>query len=128
MADIRPVLNEFVSGHEVFLLTWGPAFVLLVLALMVVWPLLLSRYMRWRLLRQVKALGTDSLHDSVIPDGMDGQIYIENMVLRAEGILVLPIKHYSGVLFAADNIDHWTSLSASAVTNFPIPCRNLRPA
>jgi hypothetical protein len=125
MADIWPVVNEFVAGHEVFLLTWGPALVLLVLALLVLWPVLRSHYTHRSLRGRIQALGTDSLHDAVIPDGMDGRIYIENLVLTAQGILVLPVKRYTGVLFAADNIDHWTQVTGKRSYRFPNPLPEL---
>ncbi len=125
MADIWPVLNEFVAGHEALLLTWGPALVLLALALIVIWPVLRSHYAHWRLLRQIRALGTESLHNIVIPDGMGGRIYIENLVLTTEGILVLPVKRYTGVLFAADNIDLWTQVVGKRSYKFPNPLPEL---
>jgi hypothetical protein len=63
---------------------------------------------RRRLLATVKAISSDSLSDIVIPDGLDGQIHLDLVLLTARGILVLDIKDHRGSVFAGANMEQWT--------------------
>jgi molybdopterin-guanine dinucleotide biosynthesis protein len=63
---------------------------------------------RRRLLATVKAISADYLHDIVIPDGLDGQIHLDLVLLTTQGILVLDIKDHRGSVFAGANMEQWT--------------------
>ena len=66
-----------------------------------------------RLLRTVKAISADYLHDIVIPDGVDGQIHLDFVLLTGEGILVLDVKDHHGSVFAGANMEQWTVMNGS---------------
>ena len=63
---------------------------------------------RRRLLATVKAISADYLHDIVIPDGLDGHIHLDLVLLTTRGILVLDIKDHRGSVFAGANMEQWT--------------------
>ena len=63
---------------------------------------------RRRLLATVKAISSDALSDIVIPDGLDGQIHLDLVLLTVRGILVLDIKDHRGSVFAGANMEQWT--------------------
>ena len=68
----------------------------------------LTRTPRRRLLATVKAISADSLSDIVIPDGLDGLIHLDLVLLTVRGILVLDVKDHRGSVFAGANMEQWT--------------------
>ena len=66
-----------------------------------------------RLLTTVKAISADYLHDIVVPDGVDGQIHLDLVLLTGDGILVLDIKDHHGSVFAGANMEQWTVMNGS---------------
>ena len=50
----------------------------------------------------------DRMQDVVIPNGLDGDIQLEYVLLTVKGIVVIDVKSFSGVVFAGDRIDEWT--------------------
>jgi hypothetical protein len=66
-----------------------------------------------RLLATVKAIAADYLHDIIIPDGVDGQIHLDFVLLTGEGILVLDVKDHHGSVFAGANMEQWTVMNGS---------------
>lgn len=125
MADFISAIDAFIAHNKALLMTWAPAVGLLALALILMTPVVVERYRHWRLRRRIQALGCDSLHDVVISDGLDGQLFIENLVLTPQAILVMPLKRYHGVVFAADNIDIWTQVLGKRSYKFPNPLPEL---
>lgn len=125
MADILQQATELASRYEAEVMTWGPPIVLLVLALMFSYATL-KNWLKERLLyRSVRKLGMAALRNVVIPDGMDGRVMIDNIILAPDGIYILPIKRYCGIIFAADNIDSWTQVVGKNSYKFSNPLREL---
>lgn len=138
MTDILQQATELAIRHEAEVMTWGPPAVLLILALLLSY----TTYKNWLkeqfLYRRVRKLGVAALRNIVIPDGMDGRVLIENIILTPAGIYILPIKRYYGIIFAAENIDSWTQVVGKRSYKFPNPLpeletyimavRNLLPA
>ena len=97
-------LKEFTIDNP-NMVTW------VITALLVLTGLLLQKtwikeYLgEWKLNRLLRSIGVDSLHNVTILDEMDGKIFIENLILMPDRILILGVKKYKGVIFAADNID-----------------------
>lgn len=60
-----------------------------------------------RLLATV-ALG--HLREVVIPDGVDGQVDLECVLLTPRGLLVLDLRDVKGAVFGAEKMDEWTVL------------------
>ena len=85
--------------------------------------------MRWwrgparKLSRVVRAIGSDSLVDVIIPDGMGGEIQLDHLLLTSGGLLLLELKDVDGTVFAGDTLDEWTALQGQTRTTFlnPIP-------
>ena len=63
-----------------------------------------TRTPRRRLLATIKAISADHLHDVVIPDGLDGHIHLDLVLLTGHGILVLDVKDHDGSVFAGVNM------------------------
>jgi len=125
MTDILQQATELSIHYEADVMTWGPALVLLILALLFGYATLRNRLKELFLYRNVRKLGVAALHNIVIPDGMDGRVLIENIILAPEGIYILPIKRYCGIIFAAENIESWTQVVGKRSYKFPNPLPEL---
>ena len=114
-----------VSDYSDLIITWLAPLALLLLALLVAMPDIKRLLLEWQLKRCIRRLGYDSLHHVVIPDGVDGVVYLEHLVLGKQTIYVLPIQRYRGVVFAADNIDTWTQVNGNRSYKFTNPLHQL---
>lgn len=125
MTDILQQAMESAIRHEVQVMTWGPPVMLVTLALLLSYTTAKNWLKERFLYRRVRKLGVAALHNIVIPDGMDGRVLIENIILTPVGIYILPIKRYYGIIFAAENIDTWTQVVGKRSYKFPNPLPEL---
>lgn len=125
MTDILQQTMELATHYEAEVMTWGPPIVLLILTLLFSYAALSNWLKEQFLYRSIRKLGVAALRDIVIPDGMDGRVLIENIILTPNGIYILPIKRYCGIIFAADNIDTWTQIIGKRSYKFSNPLREL---
>ena len=58
----------------------------------------------------IKDLSHKSLRNVLFPDSVDGQIWIDCLLLTDGGLIVLDIRDYIGRLFGGDNINEWTQM------------------
>ena len=124
MSELLSIIEKFILNNPA-LVTWGVV-VLLVLIGIALQSTLLKEYMyEWKLNFLLKKLGRESLHNVVIPDGMDGKIYIEHLILTPHEILLLAVKRYRGLIFAAETIDLWTQVIGKKSYKFENPLHQL---
>jgi hypothetical protein len=71
--------------------------------------------------KALRRIGLASLIDRVIPDGVDGEIQIDLIVLTARGLLVLEVKRVEGTVFGAASVDQWTALTPTRRIAFDNP-------
>lgn len=76
--------------------------------------------------RTIRHISRDILHDIVVPDGVDGEVQIDTLLLTERGWLILEIKHAEGKLFGGERMDNWTALSARRRITFANPLPVLR--
>ena len=81
-----------------------------------------------RLSRVIKRLGTDSMSNVVMSDGMDGHVFIEHLVLTPTHVLVVSVRRYSGAIFAAENMDMWAQVTDNGSYKFPNPIHEIETA
>lgn len=77
--------------------------------------------MRRRVTKALKAVAQDYLSDVVLPDGLDGHIHIDYLVLTGAGILVLDIKDVPGAIFGAPKMDQWAVMQGNHRFTFRNP-------
>lgn len=82
-------------------------------------------YADWYLFHTVKKLGNDVMQNIILPDGMDGTVCIDNLVLMPDRILVLSVGRYQGAVFASENIDIWTQVLGKRSYKFNNPLLKL---
>ena len=73
-------------------------------------------------LRQVlNDIAFDQIENLVIPNGDDGEILIDRLLLTPQGLLILEIKDIDGVVFGSDKMQDWTVIGASRRYTFSNP-------
>lgn len=124
MPELSLIIKNFTTNNPEQV-TW------IVVALLLILGLLLQRtwikeYARERKLnRLLKNIGQESLHNVTISDGLDGSIFIENLILTPNKILLLGMKKYRGIIFAAEKIDLWTQMIGNKSYKFENPLHQL---
>ena len=97
-----------------------------VVALLLLW--LLVRFLQRRrsgLQVALNEIAFDRLHNLVIPNGDDGEILIDHLLLTPQGLLVLEIKDVRGVVFGSDKMQDWTVIGDERRYTFPNPQHGL---
>ena len=73
-----------------------------------------SRRRTRRLLHKtIRAISHDFVENVVVPDGLDGKIQIDYLLLTARGLLVLDVKEVGGVVFAGTALDRWAVIDGA---------------
>jgi len=65
------------------------------------------------------------MQNVILSDGMDGTVYIDNIVLMPEQALVVSVGRYQGAIFASENIDVWTQVVGNRSYKFNNPLLKL---
>lgn len=95
------------------------AFTILFAIGLLIW---LGRTAKQRTLRRrIKAASHAWRSDVFLPDGLDGYIHIDHLLLTDDAILVLDIKHPRGAIFGAPRMDEWTVIDSSGRHTFRNP-------
>ncbi|MCK5723106.1 MAG: NERD domain-containing protein, partial [Gammaproteobacteria bacterium] len=124
MSELFQRINDFMMNNPVFV-TWIVAVLIFALGV-VLQRLWIKEYIsEWKLNDLLKKTGKESLHNVIIPDGLDGKIFIEYLILMPKKILLLGVKKYRGLIFAADEIDLWTQVIGKKSYKFSNPLRQL---
>ena len=89
-----------------------PALIGLCLALVGAAALGYGAVTAWRRLQRsprmvLRRIAHQRLTDVVLPDGVEGEIHIDHLVLTDRGLLVLELRNASGALFGAESMDEW---------------------
>jgi hypothetical protein len=78
---------------------------------LIVWIWYRRRVARDRLHQVLDEIGYDRIDGLVIPDGDDGEIQIDFLLLTSHGLLILHIKDVKGAVFGSDKMQDWTVIS-----------------
>lgn len=79
------------------------------------------RHRGTRLDQVLDAIGFDRVRNLVLPNGDDGEILIDQLLLTAKGLLILEIKDVEGTVFGSDKMQDWTVIAADRRFTFPNP-------
>lgn len=124
MSDLLFFLKTIDESHP-DLITWSGLALLILLALFLHRNELKEAFAEWKLNKLIKNIGKESLHNIVIPDEVDGNIFIENLILMPTEIIVLSVKRYRGLIFAAEKIDIWTQVIGNKSYKFENPLHHI---
>lgn len=73
----------------------------------------------------IRKISKYHMKNVIIPDAVEGSSFIDWLVLTPRGILIISQKPYKGVIFAAENISHWTQVIDKRSYSFDNPLRQL---
>ena len=68
-----------------------------------------------------RRISAAQLVDVLIPDGLDGEIHLDHLLLTGSGILVVDLRNASGAVFGGEQMDDWTVLSSERRYTFRNP-------
>ena len=102
--------------------------VIALLAILVLAKPIRNLFDQFRVNRAIKRLGTDSMSNVVLSDGMDGHVFIEHLVLTPSQVLVVTVRRYAGAIFAAQNMDMWAQVTDNGSYKFPNPLHEVETA
>ncbi len=104
---------------ELYLLLGVPA---ALLALAVVFHRQLAHWREDRqIARTISRLGTHSLRNLQLADGMGGEVTIDYLLLTGDALLVVGVKRFGGVIFGGPQTDQWTQVINRVSYKFPNP-------
>jgi hypothetical protein len=82
-----------------------------VVALLIAWLIYRRRIGGDRLQRVLDEISYDHVDGILIPNGDDGEIQIDHLLLTARGLLIVDIKDVAGTVFGSDNMEKCTVIS-----------------
>ena len=111
---------------QISLTTIALVIALLVVCALVAWSGILM-WRRWHEhpSRVISRISAHQLSDIVLPDGMDGEIHLDHLLLTEKGLLVLDLRNVSGLVFAGEQMDDWTVLHDNRRFTFRNPLNPL---
>ena len=124
MSEPLLIIRVF-SENNPDLVTWGVAGIIFLFGLLLQITEIKEYIAEWKLTHLLKNTGSDVLHNITIPDGMDGNIFIEYLILTPKKIILLGVKKYRGLIFAAEKIDLWTQVIGNKSYKFNNPLLQL---
>jgi len=75
--------------------------------------------------RIIKKISKYYLKSVIVPDAVEGSSFIDWLVLTPRGVLIISQKPYRGMIFASENISHWTQVIDRRSYSFDNPLRQL---
>ncbi len=79
------------------------------------------RRSRRQLLKTVRAISHDYIEHVIVPDGLDGKIEIDFLLLTSRGLLVLDVKEVGGIVFVGSALDRWAVMDGPDRYNITNP-------
>lgn len=93
-----------------------------VLILLLLWLLYRSQRNRARTLAKVfREIGYERIDGLIIPNGDEGEILVDHVLLTSQGLLIVDIKDVDGTVFGSDKMQDWTVIAADRRYTFPNP-------
>ena len=89
--------------------------------LLLAWYLMRRRARGNRLARILSDIGYDRIDELVIPNGDEGEIQIDHLILTSQGLLIIDIKDAVGTVFGSDKMQEWAVISDERRFTFPNP-------
>lgn len=120
MPELFLIIKNFFSDNPAFL-TWLVVGLILVIGLFLQTAWIKEFIGEWKLNKLLKNIGIKSLHNVIISDGLDEKIFIEHLILTPDHILLLSVKKFRGLIFAAERIDLWTQVIGNKSYKFENP-------
>ena len=102
------------------------AMVVIVFAPLLLWYNLPRRRQERRIKQAVKKLGHKSMDSVWLPDGVDGEVFIDHLVLTDNDIKVVSVKRYPGLIYGGEQLPNWTQIVNRRSHTFPNPLDEMK--
>lgn len=86
-----------------------------------VWRVWRHRRERAKLHQSIISVGTEALHNVLVPDGMGAAMHVDYLLLTSRGVLVIDLRDLKGNIFGGDQMTDWTVMSGASRTTFQNP-------
>lgn len=83
-----------------------------VLVLLLGWWLYRHRRGGSHLQRVLDDIAYDRIEGVLLPNGDEGEIQIDHLLLTSRGLLIIDIKDVAGTVFGSDKMENWTVIGA----------------
>lgn len=93
--------------------------------LFLIWRVMRTSESRHYFPRVIRKISKHYMKNVLIPDAVEGSSFIDWLVLTPRGILIISQKPYRGMIFASENISHWTQVVDRRSYSFENPLRQL---
>ncbi len=105
---------------------WVMPWLVALVTILTLWLVYRLRRARGGRLEQVlNDIGFDRVHNLVVPNGDEGEILIDQLLLTSQGLLILEVKDVDGVVFGSDKMQDWTVIRADKRFTFSNPLPGL---
>jgi hypothetical protein len=94
---------------------------LAILLLIGAWLIYRHRHGGGRLKKILSEIGHDRIDNLLIPNGDEGEIQIDHLLLTSRGLLIVDIKDAVGTVFGSDKMTEWTVISDERRYTFANP-------
>ena len=89
--------------------------------LLLIWIIYRRRNRGDRLQQVLDEISYDRIKSFLIPNGDEGEIQIDHLLLTSQGLLILDMKDVVGTVFGSDKMKDWTVISEKRRYTFPNP-------
>lgn len=79
------------------------------------------RRQRLALVARITSVSVDHVRDVMVPDGNDGVLHLDFVLLTPRGILVIDLRDVSGNVFGSDQMSDWTVMDGAQRFTFTNP-------
>lgn len=110
-------MDDFLAGGQYWWVTLLSGVVLLLL----VWLWYRRRGGGNRLQKVLNDISHDRIDGLLIPNGDDGEIQIDHLLLTSRGLLIVDIKDVVGIVFGSNKMQEWTVISEDRRFTFANP-------
>lgn len=103
---------------------WGvaaAASLLLLLALTIFFLIRRNRSDARRIKQIISGKADAIIKDAVIPDGIDGYLFADYLMLLRDAIVVMKVESRKGYLFGGENLDEWSCVENRRTQKFRNP-------
>jgi hypothetical protein len=79
------------------------------------------RLQRKRLHTAIISVGTEFLHNVLVPDGMGTSMHVDYLLLTSRGVVVVDLRDVRGNIFGGDQMTDWTVMNGASRSTFHNP-------
>lgn len=76
---------------------------------------------RRKRMQHLAAAAFDLVQDVLVPDGNEGHLHVDYLLLTAAGLVVVDLRDVPGMIFGSESMDEWTAMDGVYRHTFPNP-------